>query len=80
MGNAEYEEPRMLIGNDFITVFAVRSCRCSECGKTIRKGEHCLESHRFGKLQKRVCSEDCRLAFDDHFWQGKADDREARHG
>ena len=65
----------MLIGNDFITVFSVKVCRCSECGRRIAKGEHCLESHRFGKLQKRVCSEACRLTFDDRFWQGKARER-----
>ena len=65
----------MLLGSDFITVYAVKRCRCSECGRNIAKGEHCLESHRFGKLQKRVCSEQCRLDFDDAFWQQKARER-----
>ena len=61
-----------LIGSDFKVVLAIRDCRCSECGSRIAQGDKCLESVRFGKVQKRVCSEKCRLDFDDAYWQEKA--------
>ena len=61
-----------LIGSDFVLVKASKPVRCSECGKHIAKGENVLESVRFGKVQKRVCSEECRLEFDDKFWQERA--------
>ncbi len=65
----------MLIGSDFIIVKAAHDCHCSECGKRIRKGEGCLVSVRMGKVQKRVCSEECRLIFDDAYWQQRARER-----
>lgn len=67
-----------LVGSDFIATVACRPCCCSECGRHIAPGARCLESSRFGRVQKRVCSEACRLDFDDKFWQGKADQRAAR--
>jgi hypothetical protein len=66
----------MLIGSDFIVGVALKPCACSECGKHIAKGDHVLESVRIGKVQKRVCSEQCRLNFDDAFWQDRANRRE----
>jgi len=69
----------MLIGSDFITGVADKTYRCSECNKTIKKGDMILESVRFGKVKKRVCSEQCRLGFDDRYWQGKADERLLRN-
>lgn len=65
-----------LIGSDFVKVNASRPCHCSECGHHIAAGAQCLESIRSGKVRKRVCSEDCRLTFDDNYWQEKARERE----
>lgn len=64
-----------LIGNDFVVQTAPFSCRCSECSKEIDKGEECLVSIRRGRVQKRVCSEDCRLEFDSRFWDEAARNR-----
>ena len=63
--------------SSFELVRARRSTRCSECRTTIGVGKFCLESSAKGKVVKRVCSEDCRKTFDDHYWQGRADDRES---
>ena len=57
------------IGSDFIEQIGVRTRRCSECGKKVKAGEPMLVSIRFGKVQKCVCSEDCRLEFDNNYWQ-----------
>jgi hypothetical protein len=59
----------LLIGNDFIPEIRENSVHCSECNKKIRKGELCLVSIKKGKVQKRVCGEDCRLDFDARFWE-----------
>ena len=65
-----------LIGNDFKLVVAPFAFNCGECGNHIPAGGRCLESVRFGKVQKRVCSEDCRLTFDNNFWQEVARKRQ----
>lgn len=65
-----------MIGTDFtIQVVAYRT-RCGECKRTLSPGDTSLVSIRGGKVRKRVCSETCRIAFDDHYWQGKAFTRE----
>ena len=61
-----------LIGSDFVQQAAPRLVYCSECGKKIPAGEIALVSLRKGKVQKRVCSEDCRLEFDAAFWDNVA--------
>ena len=61
-----------LIGSDFMPEISECKTRCSECRRKIEAGQTALVSRRFGKVQKRVCSEECRLTFDDKFWQGKA--------
>jgi hypothetical protein len=66
----------MLIGNDFKPVVQAKTTRCSECGHKIQKGATALESRRFGKCQKRVCSEQCRQDFDDAYWQERARNHE----
>ena len=69
------ERAMALIGNDFNTIVLTHPSHCGECGKYLPKGTEMLVSIRFGKVQKRVCSEQCRIDFDDSFWQGKADER-----
>ena len=53
-----------------------RTSKCGECSKTIRVGSDSLVSRRYGKVQKRVCSEECRLTFDDRYWQERANEKE----
>lgn len=65
----------MLIGSNFTTQISNGNVRCSECGERIPKGLECLVSIQNGRVQKRVCSESCRLDFDDRYWQEKADER-----
>ena len=61
------------IGSDFVLECSrPRKVWCSECGKPITQGVPALISVRGGKVQKRVCSEECRLDFDARFWQGVA--------
>ncbi len=48
---------------------------CSECKRTIGVGEKVLVStyqSKYGENYKYVCSEDCRLSFDNRFWQSRA--------
>jgi uncharacterized Fe-S center protein len=61
-----------LIGSDFVSVVQKRKTRCSECHADIPVGAIALESIKDGKCKKRVCSEKCRLDFDDAFWQSVA--------
>lgn len=61
-----------LIGSDFQPEALTYNRRCSECGKKMQKGDNVLVSRRFGKVQKRVCSEECRLEFDNNYWQERA--------
>lgn len=65
-----------LIGSpsDFQWACSEKKRRCSECGT---QGKRMLISVRYGRTQKIVCSEECRQAFDDAFWQSMADKREA---
>ena len=65
--------------------FSVHAARCSECGTRILKGGPCLISRRlkregpgYGKVMKKVCSQECRETFDDKFWQGLVYAREER--
>ncbi len=51
---------------------APRSVICSECGKRLRKGDFSLVSLKYGKVQKRVCSQDCADDFDIRFWTAVA--------
>ena len=67
-----------LIGNDFVRVTLDKPKRCSECDAHIAKGETALISYRHGKTQKVVCGEDCRLAFDDRFWQAAVAKRKGK--
>jgi hypothetical protein len=67
-----------LIGSDFIERVETRTVYCSECGRKIHTGERSLCSIRKNKVKKRVCSENCRMEFDDGIWQEFADNRENR--
>lgn len=70
-----------MIGSDFGNEKFPVMKRCSECGEKIRAHTMCLVSrNRDGKNKKIVCSEHCRLDFDDRFWQGRADLREFKEG
>jgi len=60
------------IGNDFTEEIAIRKCYCSECGEIIIKDQKCLVSIYRGKIQKRICGEDCRQNFDARFWMRRA--------
>jgi hypothetical protein len=60
------------IGSDFQRVKQTHRTRCSECGAGIPVGEIALESIRDGKCRKRVCSNQCRIDFDDRYWQERA--------
>ena len=60
------------IGSDFQRVKQEHSTICSECGSGIPAGGIALESVRDGKCHKRVCSEECRLEFDNRYWQERA--------
>jgi hypothetical protein len=58
-----------LIGSDFqVDVIVGQPRRCSECGKELKPGDTSLISVKKGQIRKRVCGEDCRLAFDARFW------------
>ncbi len=66
------------IGSDFQRVKQEHRTICSECGADIPAGGIALESIRGGKCRKRVCSEDCRLEFDNRYWQERAALRERK--
>lgn len=65
-----------MIGSDFVWEETPAGSRrqCSECGTRHRK---MLVSRRNGRVKKVVCSEECRVDFDDAYWQHRADQREA---
>jgi len=67
---------RKPIGSDFESQVLDKTTRCSECGEPIYAGVPSLVSLRGGKVMKRVCSEECRLEFDNSFWQGVAEGKE----
>lgn len=56
------------IGSDFVSEVCKRNVRCSECNRWIGAGAKALVSVRKGRVQKRVCGEDCRLEFDARYW------------
>lgn len=58
-----------MIGSDFKWKTYEHSVRCSECSQ---KSRAMLVSERNGKVLKRLCSEECRLEFDNRFWQEAA--------
>ena len=67
-----------MIGSDFAWETFDRKRRCSECGT---RGRRMLVSRRGPgpkQVKKIVCSEPCRLDFDDAYWQERADHREAK--
>ena len=74
------EPPRKPIGSDFVEQKSPFKCRCSECSKIIDKGESCLVSIRKGKVQKRICGEECRLEFDARFWAHVARENRGKKG
>jgi hypothetical protein len=56
-----------MLGSDFVpTVLKYR--RHCDCGRAMNVGESYLASIKRGKVQKWVCSEDCRLEFDARIW------------
>ena len=61
----------------FHTETNTRRRRCSECRKWIFADNDMLASRRrpSGSLIKVVCSEDCRLEFEDRLFQALADRR-----
>ena len=66
-----------VIGSDFVWEDSEKVRRCSECGT---RGHRMLVSRRGPspkQVKKVVCSEPCRLAFDDAYWQDRADRMEA---
>ena len=69
-----------MIGSDFKVEVNPHTRKCSECSGRIVKGAQMLVSKRYGKVQKCVCSEECRIAFDDDYWQERVDARERREG
>lgn len=70
-----------MIGSDFNIEQFSRAKRCSECLKKISVNTKCLVSRdRNGKNKKIVCSENCRLEFDDRYWQHRVDRRKFKEG
>ena len=67
-----------LIGSasSFVLIRSGKSSKCSECQKEIPAHSYALVSHQQGRVVKRVCSDGCRVTFDDRFWQERADDRQ----
>ena len=69
----------VLIGSpsSFVWASSKKSSVCSECHEVIPARQNALVAYRHGRAVKRVCSDVCRETFDDHFWQERADDRQA---
>jgi hypothetical protein len=70
VGEADGDEGKAMIGSDFVWIVNPYTRRCGECHKKVEKGERIMASIKGGKVKKYVCSEDCRLEFDNEFWQG----------
>lgn len=66
------------IGSDFLRQVYPKPTRCGECGKMFPAGFEWLVSFRNGRVQKRVCGEECRLEFDNRYWQERARQRELK--
>ena len=60
----------------FVSERAPHAFTCSNCLRGVSKGGSCLVSIKRGKVKLRLCGESCRVAFDDKYWQGVADERE----
>ena len=67
-----------MIGSDFKPKLYRKTIRCSECGLKFPAGSMMLVSEKSGKIKKVVCSEECRLDFDNKFWQAAATKNEGR--
>lgn len=63
------------IGNDFTEWTQTKTSRCSECNKIMPIGSKVMASIRNGRVQKKVCSDNCRLEFDARFWDEVASKR-----
>lgn len=70
------EENDEMIGSDFIEMQSMERKRCSECGRNIEPKTNYLASIKRGKVKKIVCGEQCRLDFDDRFWQDVVDQKQ----
>ncbi len=65
-----------MIGSDFVEHVSTRQRYCSECGVRIPAGIPAMVSIKNNRVRKVLClSEDCRVNFDDHFWQEVARQR-----
>jgi len=62
--------------SDFQPKVRNKVAKCGECGVKFPRDHVWLVSIRDGVPRKYVCSEGCREAFDDKFWQERADARE----
>jgi hypothetical protein len=60
-----------MLGSDFVPT-VLKHGRYCDCGRKMNVGESYLASIKYGKIQKWVCSEDCRLEFDARVWAGIA--------
>jgi hypothetical protein len=58
-----------MIGCDFIQRTLDYTRHCGECGEKMPKGTIGLASIKNGVVKKWVCSENCRLDFDNELWQ-----------
>jgi ribosomal protein L24E len=58
----------------------MRSHFCTECMKQIRPGEKGFVAFKGHAIAALVCSEKCRIDFDDRYWQERADERERELG
>ena len=56
-----------LIGSDFTEKTYGISKTCSECLRRFPPDHVWLVSIRNGRVRKRVCSEECRMKFDDEY-------------
>ena len=69
-----------MIGSDFVEIKNPYTRRCGECGRKVRLGEPILASIKGGQVKKYVCSENCRLQFDNRFWQAVVRKKQNRRG
>jgi hypothetical protein len=59
----------LLIGNNFVPKTYTTTVYCGECNGRFPLGTVMLVSIRKGRVREKVCNEECRLKFDNHFWQ-----------
>ena len=73
VGNYHRRSDVNAVGSDFVEMVCAGTRNCSECHKKIFKGKKLLAAKtKDGTILKYVCSEDCRLEFDNRFWQERA--------